>query len=100
MTSIKFTPLYGIHADQPLSFVLEVDEVRMLLDCGWDDAFDEHVLAPLRECVAPCACSCCSARDRVATISVASTVDVVLVSHPDLAHLGALPYARKHVCCC
>lgn len=28
---------------------------------------------------------------------VAPTVDAVLLSHPDLAHLGALPYAAKHL---
>lgn len=28
---------------------------------------------------------------------VASKVDAVLLSHPDILHLGALPYAMKHL---
>jgi cleavage and polyadenylation specificity factor subunit 2 len=28
---------------------------------------------------------------------VAPTIDAVLLSHPDMMHLGALPYAMKHL---
>ncbi|KAK9147507.1 hypothetical protein Scep_006264 [Stephania cephalantha] len=31
------------------------------------------------------------------TVLVATTIDVVLLSHPDTLHLGALPYAMKHL---
>ena len=50
-----------------------MDGYKILLDCGWNDHLDVAMLAPLAE--------------------VAPSVDAVLVSHPDTAHLGALPYA-------
>ena len=50
---------------------------RLLLDCGWDDEFDPAALEALRE--------------------VAPSIDAVLLSHGDLAHLGALPYARANL---
>lgn len=55
--------------------MLEIDDFCILLDCGWDDSFDVGLLGPLKE--------------------VASKVDIVLLSHPDLGHLGALPYAMS-----
>eukprot|EP00937_MAST-01D_sp_MAST-1D-sp2_P003323 g3323.t1 len=72
-TSITFQALYGVMDDGPVCYLLEVDEVRILLDCGWDERFDEALLEPLRR--------------------VAGRVDAVLLSHADLAHMGALPYA-------
>lgn len=50
-----------------------MDGWKILLDCGWNDAMDVELLAPLAK--------------------VAPFVDAVLVSHPDTTHLGALPYA-------
>ena len=40
---------------------------------GWDERYDESHLASLR--------------------AIIPSVDLVLITHPDLAHLGALPYA-------
>ena len=69
---VIFTPVYGTdHA--PLCYLLEVNNIVILLDCGWSIGFDPKVIEPLR--------------------SVAPRVDLVLLSHPGLAHLGALPYA-------
>ncbi|KAI9911602.1 hypothetical protein PsorP6_009581 [Peronosclerospora sorghi] len=74
MAVINFTPLYGVHSSVPCcSYLLEVDEVCILLDCGWTDEYDLELLRPLQRVV-----------DRI---------DLVLVSHLDLAHMGALPYA-------
>jgi len=75
MTSIvKFTPLLGgANELSPLCYLLEIDDCSILLDCGWDDRFAPASLGLLKE--------------------VAPRVDYVLVSHPDLAHMGALPYA-------
>ena len=42
--------------------------MTILLDCGWDIHFDTALLEPLR--------------------SVVKRVDLVLISHPDLEHLG------------
>ena len=38
MTSIiKLTALSGAHNEAPLCYLLQVDEFRLLLDCGWDE---------------------------------------------------------------
>ncbi|CAK4627387.1 unnamed protein product [Aphanomyces euteiches] len=74
MVAISFTPLYGVHsAERSCCYLLEVDDIGILLDCGWTDEFDVAMLEPLAKVI-----------DRV---------DLVLISHPDLAHMGALPYA-------
>jgi len=56
-----------------MCYLLQIDDFNILLDCGWDERYDENMLAPLKNVVAD--------------------IDAVLLSHPDLAHLGALPYA-------
>ena len=83
-TSATFTPLYGARTDAPACcYLLELDGCTLLLDCGWDSSFDAEggravsMLAPLAD--------------------VAPRVDAVLLSHADVAHTGALPYARKHL---
>ncbi|ORX45152.1 hypothetical protein BCR36DRAFT_333418 [Piromyces finnis] len=74
MTSyIKFTALSGARDDNPLCYLLEIDEAKILLDCGWYDTFDEELLKPLSE--------------------VANSIDAILLSHADIEHIGALPYA-------
>ncbi|KAJ7240326.1 beta-lactamase-like protein [Mycena haematopus] len=88
---ITFTPLSGAaHSSRttPLAYLLQVDDVRILLDCGSPDwspenpALDgseqptfhwEEYCQSLREC--------------------APTVDLVLLSHGDLAHCGLYAYA-------
>lgn len=71
---ISFTPLYGIHTDHhALAYLLTIDGFNILLDCGWNSAFDPKYLENLAK--------------------VAPSIHVVLLSHPDIAHLGALPYA-------
>ncbi|KAI8087359.1 beta-lactamase-like protein [Thamnidium elegans] len=78
MTSyIKFTPISGAKNEDPLCYLLEIDEAKILLDCGWSDNFDEQDLANLKK--------------------IAKQVDAVLISHCDLPHLGAYPYARSHL---
>ena len=74
---IKFTALQGALSERHLSYLLEVDGFNVLLDCGWSELFDVADLEPLRRC--------------------APQVDAVLLSQPDLAHCGALPYARAHL---
>eukprot|EP00899_Mesostigma_viride_P011881 jgi/Mesvir1/20694/Mv14896-RA.1 len=73
MGKISFTPLSGVYDDSPLCYLLEADGFNILLDCGWNDACDVHLLEPLRK--------------------VAPTIDVVLLSHPSPRHVAALPYA-------
>ena len=47
---VRFSPLYGTTEDEPLCYLLEIDEYTMLLDCGWNNNFDTNLLEPLRKC--------------------------------------------------
>ncbi|XP_022891929.1 cleavage and polyadenylation specificity factor subunit 2 [Olea europaea var. sylvestris] len=76
-TSVQVKPLCGVYNENPLSYLVSVDGFNFLIDCGWNDHFDTSLLQPLSR--------------------VASTVDAVLLSHPDTLHLGALPYAMKQL---
>lgn len=50
MTSyIKFTPISGAKNEDPLCYLLEIDEAKILLDCGWSDSFDEQDLVNLKK---------------------------------------------------
>jgi cleavage and polyadenylation specificity factor subunit 2 len=41
MTSIiKLHAISGAFDETPPCYILQVDEVRILLDCGWDEKFD------------------------------------------------------------
>lgn len=55
-----------------LLMCMQIDDLILLLDCGWDDRYDVELLKPLRD--------------------VVGHVDGVLISHMDPQHLGALPY--------
>ncbi|XP_077995100.1 cleavage and polyadenylation specificity factor subunit 2-like [Glandiceps talaboti] len=74
MTSIiKLTALSGAHDEGPLCYLLQVDEFKFLLDCGWDENFTMNkYMETLKRCV--------------------HQIDAVLLSFPDGLHLGALPY--------
>ncbi|XP_017267215.1 cleavage and polyadenylation specificity factor subunit 2 [Kryptolebias marmoratus] len=74
MTSIiKLTALSGVQEESALCYLLQVDEFRFLLDCGWDENFSMDIIDAMKRHV--------------------HQVDAVLLSHPDPIHLGALPYA-------
>ncbi|XP_058205943.1 cleavage and polyadenylation specificity factor subunit 2 [Rhododendron vialii] len=74
-TSVQVKPLCGVYNENPLCYLVSVDGFNFLVDCGWNDHFDPSLLQPLSR--------------------VASSIDAVLLSHPDTLHLGALPYAVK-----
>lgn len=57
--------------------MLSIDGFNFLMDCGWNDLCDPNLLQPLSR--------------------VSSKIDAVLLSHPDILHIGALPYAIKHL---
>lgn len=46
---IKFTPISGAKNEDPLCYLLEIDEVKLLLDCGWSDQFNTDDLANLKK---------------------------------------------------
>lgn len=73
MTSIiKLLPLSGVHGEDPHCYILQVDEFKFLLDCGWDENFNMAHIKELKKHI--------------------HQVDSVLLSYPDILHLGALPY--------
>lgn len=70
---IKLTPLSGAKDENFLCYLLEIDQIKILLDCGWSEQFDVAQLESLEK--------------------VAKHIDAVLISHADLPHIGAYPYA-------
>jgi len=73
MTSIiKFTALSGAQDESPLCYLLPVGEFRFLLDCGWNEMLQMDIIDNIKRHV--------------------GQIDAVLLSQPDLYHLGALPY--------
>ncbi|CAG0914549.1 unnamed protein product [Notodromas monacha] len=63
----------GTDSESPHCYLLQIDEYRILLDCGWDEKFSFEGIKELRKHV--------------------NEIDAVLLSYPDMLHLGALPYA-------
>ena len=57
---------------EPLCYLLQVDQTNVLLDCGWDDRFDQTEYVKELEKIAP-------------------TLDCVLISHCTQRHVGAVP---------
>lgn len=73
MTSIiRLLPLSGVHSEDPHCYILQVDEFKFLLDCGWDENFNMSHVKELKKHL--------------------HQIDSVLLSYPDMLHLGALPY--------
>lgn len=71
--SVQYEALYGVNtSDRAIASLLTIDGFTILLDCGWTSAFDVTYIAFLTERV--------------------KSIDAVLLSHPDIPHLGALPY--------
>lgn len=52
-TQITFQTLYGCEAPGPICSVLRINDFTVLLDCGWDDAYDPALLAPVIEARTP-----------------------------------------------
>lgn len=79
---ITFRPLAGaVGADSvvPLAYLLQIDDVRVLLDCGSPDWSQENTALVAAYCAAFREC--------------APTIDLVLLSHGDLSHTGLYAYA-------
>ncbi|KAH9849995.1 beta-lactamase-like protein [Lenzites betulinus] len=94
---ITFTPLSGAAGtirSTPLAYLLQVDDVRILLDCGSPDWCPEPSPEDVDVDAAPAAPSWEKYCD--ALKECASSVDLVLLSHGDLSHTGLYPYAHAH----
>ncbi|CAI5452093.1 unnamed protein product [Caenorhabditis angaria] len=73
MTSIiKLQVFSGAKDEGPLCYLLQIDGDYILLDCGWDERFDTKYIEELKPFI--------------------PKISAVLISHPDILHLGALPY--------
>ncbi|CAB0016650.1 unnamed protein product [Nesidiocoris tenuis] len=58
--------------ESPPCYILQIDDFRFLLDCGWNEKFDLDYIKELKRHV--------------------HVIDAVLLTYPDPLHLGALPY--------
>ncbi|KAK1085725.1 hypothetical protein LTR33_001935 [Friedmanniomyces endolithicus] len=74
-----FTPLLGAQSESPASqSLLELDGgVKILVDVGWDEAFDAQRLEAVEKQV--------------------STVSIILLTHATIEHLGAYAHCCKHI---
>ncbi|TKR72525.1 hypothetical protein L596_019958 [Steinernema carpocapsae] len=73
MTSIvKLEALSGVQDDGPLCYLLQVDDVYFLLDCGWDGSFDMAYIEAVKRRI--------------------PKINAVLLSYGDIPHAGALPH--------
>lgn len=103
MTSIiKLTAVSGVQEESALCYLLQVDEFRFLLDCGWDENFSMDIIDAMKRWLLypfsdwpPPPFLCIETRCvwSVFPSRYVHQVDAVLLSHPDPIHLGALPYA-------
>lgn len=49
MTSIiKLQALSGAMDESPPCYLLQIDEVKILLDCGWDEKFDPNFIKEVK----------------------------------------------------
>jgi cleavage and polyadenylation specificity factor subunit 2 len=76
--AVFLTPLFA-QTQRAACYVLDVDDCRILLDCGWTEAFDNNVVQQLQ--------------------AIAATIDVVALSHATLEHSGALPVLMAKLKC-
>ncbi|KAI0772039.1 beta-lactamase-like protein [Trametes elegans] len=91
---ITFTPLSGAartHRTVPLAYLLQVDDVRILLDCGSPDWCPEPFVEGNEEDSASSWEKYC---DKLK--ECAPSVDLVLLSHGDLSHSGLYAYAHAN----
>ncbi|KAJ1734725.1 hypothetical protein LPJ61_000927 [Coemansia biformis] len=79
--ALQFTAISGANSEDAVCYILEIDDAKILLDCGSYEDYAGEGLAQLQR--------------------VAPQVDAVLLSHPDLAHVGAyaLAYSQYGLTC-
>ncbi|KAI6243983.1 Cleavage and polyadenylation specificity factor subunit 2 [Aphelenchoides fujianensis] len=69
---VRVEAISGVQGDGPLCYLLQVDQVFILLDCGWDEQFDLSYIEAVKR--------------RIPQISA------IVLSYADIPHIGALPY--------
>ncbi|CAG9575025.1 putative cleavage and polyadenylation specificity factor [Leishmania major strain Friedlin] len=76
--SIQFTPVYECTTpNAPYAYLVDIDGVRILFDCGWNDEFDTSFLNKLKPHL--------------------PTVHAVVLSSPHITACGALPFVLSHI---
>ncbi|CAF1091481.1 unnamed protein product, partial [Didymodactylos carnosus] len=73
---LKLQVISGAYNEGPLAYLLQTDDYRFLLDCGWDENFSQEIIDEYKRHI--------------------KSIDAVLITYPDLYHLGALPYLVGH----
>lgn len=103
MTSIiKLYAVSGALDESPPCYILQVDELRILLDCGWDENFDQDFIKELKRYIIYkknlIIIFCMYFHIIIFIINSllhfrhVNQIDAILLSYPDPLHLGALPY--------
>lgn len=75
-----------------MSSLLIINNIRILLDCGWNEDFHTADISALTSLVS-------SSEEGGTGGSEQHGIDAVLISQPDLAHCGALPYLYSTLKC-
>ena len=73
---LKLQVITGAYTEGALGYLLQTDDFRFLLDCGWDENFSPDIIEEYKRHI--------------------KSVDAVLITYPDIYHLGALPYLVGH----
>ncbi|CAF1481416.1 unnamed protein product, partial [Adineta steineri] len=73
---LKLQVITGPYNEEPLAYLLQTDDFRFLLDCGWDENFSPEIIEEYKRHI--------------------ESIDAILITYPDLYHLGALPYLVGH----
>ncbi|CAF3339884.1 unnamed protein product [Rotaria socialis] len=73
---LKLQVITGAYNEGALAYLLQTDDFRFLLDCGWDENFSPEIIEEYKRHI--------------------KSIDAVLITYPDIYHLGALPYLVGH----
>ena len=41
---IRFQVIKGALSEEPLCYILQLDEYKILLDCGWNESFSQGII--------------------------------------------------------
>lgn len=95
---IKFKVISGAFDDGgPLCYLLEIDDYKFLLDCGWNEACTTDVIEQYKQYKHPLVLLFLFyILNKLLHLNGfyrhIKSVDAILLSYPDVTHLGALPY--------
>ena len=92
---IKFKAISGAFDEGPLSYLLEIDDYKFLLDCGWNENCSSDVLELYKQWVQTRKINSYPINHLYQSLVLKrhiKSVDAILISYPDISHIGALPY--------